>query len=233
LPRHKRLEVLNAIAETGVAPVFYHGDLETVKAVARACVAGGVRVLEFTNRGDFAWEVFAGLEKFCARELPAAVCGAGSVLDPATAALYINSGACFIVGPATNPEVAKLCNRRKVAYVPGCQTVSEVSYAEELGCEVVKVFPAKAAGGPEFVRELLAPMPWSSIMPTGGLDVTRESLEPWFKAGVVAVGMGSKLISSDIIKAHDWEGLTRRCRDLVSLIRELRAPGNGRPGSNT
>ncbi len=222
MPRHKRLDVLNAVAKTGVVPVFYHSDLESVKAIVRACVAGGITVLEFTNRGDFAWEVFGGLEKFCARELPEAVPGAGSVLDPATAALYVNSGANFIVGPVTNPEVARLCNRRKVAYVPGCATPSEVSAAEELGCEVVKVFPAKAAGGPDFVRELLAPMPWSSVMPTGGLDITRESLEPWFKAGVVAVGMGSKLISADIVKARDWDGLTRRCRDLVALIAALR-----------
>jgi 2-dehydro-3-deoxyphosphogluconate aldolase/(4S)-4-hydroxy-2-oxoglutarate aldolase len=216
------LSVLNAIVEAGVAPVFYHGDLETVKAIARACVAGGVRVLEFTNRSDFAWEVFAGLEKFCAQELPAAIPGAGSVLDAPTAALYINCGASFIVGPATNPDVAKLCNRRKVAYIPGCETPSEVSFAEELGCEFVKVFPAKAAGGPDFVREALAPMPWSSVMPTGGLDVTRESLEPWFKAGVVAVGIGSKLISPDLVKARDWDGLTRRCRELTTLIRDIR-----------
>lgn len=222
MPRHKRLDVLNALVGAGVTPVFYHTDLETVKAVARACVAGGVRVLEFTNRGDFAWEVFAGLEKFCARELPEAVVGAGSILDPPTAALYINSGACFIVGPVTNPDVAKLCNRRKVAYIPGCGTASEVSYAEELGCEVVKVFPAQAAGGPDFVRETLAPMPWSSIMPTGGLDMTRASLEPWFKAGVVAVGIGSRLISADVIKARDWDGLTRRCRELTALIEDLR-----------
>ncbi len=223
MPRHKRLDVLNALVQTGVAPVFYHSDLETVKAIARACVAGGVRVLEFTNRGDFAWEVFAGLEKFCAKELPDAIPGAGSVLDAPTAALYIASGANFIVGPVTNPDVARLSNRRKVAYIPGCATPSEVSNAEEMGCEVVKVFPAKAAGGPDFVREVLAPMPWSSIMPTGGLDVTRESLEPWFKAGVVAVGIGSKLISPDLIQARDWDGLTRRCRDVTALIREMRS----------
>jgi 2-dehydro-3-deoxyphosphogluconate aldolase/(4S)-4-hydroxy-2-oxoglutarate aldolase len=220
--RHKRLDVLNDILETGVVPVFYHADLETAQAVARACVAGGVRALEFTNRGDFALEVFAGLEKFCARELPGAIPGVGSVLDAPTAALYINSGANFVVGPVTNPDVAKLCNRRKVAYVPGCETPSEISFAEELGCEIVKVFPAKAAGGPDFVREVLAPMPWTSVMPTGGLDMTRESLEPWFKAGVVAVGMGSKLISADIVKARDWEGLTRRCQELTALIREIR-----------
>lgn len=222
MARHRRLDVLNAIVEIGVVPVFYHPDLETVKSIARACTAGGVRVLEFTNRGDFAWEVFGGLEKFCARELPDAIPGAGSVLDATTAALYVNSGANFIVGPVTNLEVAKLCNRRKTAYIPGCETPSEISFAEELGCEIVKIFPAKAAGGPDFVREVLAPMPWASVMPTGGLDITRESLEPWFKSGVVAVGMGSKLISVDIVNARDWEGLSRRCRELTALIGTLR-----------
>lgn len=222
MSRYKRLDVLNAIVASGVAPVFYHSDLETVTAIARACVAGGVRVLEFTNRGDFAWEVFSGLEKYCAKELPQAIPGAGSVIDPATAALYAASGANFIVGPVTNDEVARLCNRRKLAYIPGCQTGTEVSHAEELGCEIIKVFPSGAAGGPDFVRELLAPMPWTSIMPTGGIDITKESLGPWFKAGVTAVGIGSKLISRDLIMARDWDGLTRRCRELVSTIRECR-----------
>lgn len=223
MSRYKRLEVLNAITAAGVAPVFYHADLETVTSIAKACVAGGIRVLEFTNRGDFAWEVFSGLEKYCARELKEAIPGAGSVIDPATAALYAASGANFIVGPVTNDEVARLCNRRKLAYIPGCQTGTEISHAEELGCEVVKLFPSGAAGGPDFVRELLAPMPWTSIMPTGGIDVTRESLGPWFSAGVVAVGIGSKLIARDLVAARDWDGLSRRCRELVATIRECRA----------
>lgn len=227
MARYRRLDVLNALVATGVAPVFYHADLETAKSIARSCVAGGVRTLEFTNRGDFAWEVFSGLEKFCARELPAAVVGVGSVIEPATAALYINCGASFVVAPALNAEVARMCNRRKVAYIPGCETPTEISQAEELGCEIVKVFPAKAAGGPDFVREVLAPMPWTSIMPTGGLDVTRESLEPWFKAGVCAVGIGSRLISPDLIKARDWDGLTRKCRELAVLIAELKGTKSG------
>ncbi|MEX0761958.1 MAG: bifunctional 4-hydroxy-2-oxoglutarate aldolase/2-dehydro-3-deoxy-phosphogluconate aldolase [Dehalococcoidia bacterium] len=222
MARHRRLDALNAIQEIGVVPVFYNGDLEKAKGIARACVAGGIRVLEFTNRGDFAWEVFAGLEKYCAAELPDAIVGAGSVLDAGTASLYISNGANFIVGPVTNPDVAKVCNRRKVAYFPGCGTATEVSYAEELGCEVVKVFPGSAVGGPGFVRDVLAPMPWSSIMPTGGVDITRESLTPWFDAGVVAVGMGSKLVSSDVVKNNDWATLEQRSREVVALIRDIR-----------
>ena len=223
MARYRRIEVLNAVYETGAVPVFYHGSPETTKQIVAACSAGGLRVLEFTNRGDFAWEVFSELEKHCAAELPEAMLGAGSVLDPATAAAYINSGANFIVGPVTNPDVAKVCNRRKVAYIPGCGTASEVSNAEELGCEIVKVFPGTAAGGPGFVRDILAPMPWSSIMPTGGVDITRESLAAWFEAGVCAVGIGSRLVSRDVVEAGDWATLERRCRDVVNIIKDLRA----------
>jgi 2-dehydro-3-deoxyphosphogluconate aldolase/(4S)-4-hydroxy-2-oxoglutarate aldolase len=222
LPSHTRLDVLNAIHETGIVPVFYSGDIEKAKGIARSCVAGGIRVLEFTNRGDHAWEVFSALHKYCAAELPQAILGAGSVLDAGTASLYMANGASFIVGPVTNPDVAKVCNRRKVAYVPGCGTASEISYAEELGADIVKIFPGTAVGGPQFVREVLAPMPWSSIMPTGGVDITEESLKPWFDAGVVAVGAGSRLISSDILAKSDWPELERRSRAVVGLIKKIR-----------
>lgn len=227
MTRFSRLDVLAAIREIGVVPVFYHPDLETAKSIVRACFEGGASVLEFTNRGDFAWEVFAGVERFCAREVQGAMLGAGSVIDPPTAGLYVNNGASFVVGPSTNPEVAALCNRRKIAYIPGCATATEISNAEALGCEVVKVFPGDAAGGPDFVRAILAPMPWSSIMPTGGVDVTRESLEAWFRAGVFAVGIGSRLVSSEVIKSRDWAGLTRRTRTTVDLIAAIRGAKHG------
>ncbi len=222
MARFRRLQVLNAINEIGVVPVFYNGNLDAVQNIVRACAAGGIRVLEFTNRGDHAWEVFSELEKYCATEVPDAILGAGSVLEPATAAMYINSGANFIVGPVTNPEVARLCNRRKVSYTPGAGTASEVSAAEELGCEIIKVFPGSGAGGPGFVKDLLGPMPWSSIMPTGGVNITRESLAGWFDAGVVAVGMGSKLVSADVIKNRDWDTLEERSRQVVATIQEIR-----------
>ena len=222
MARYTRLQVLTAVNKIGVVPVFYNGDIATAQNIARACVNGGIKVLEFTNRGDHAWEVFSALEKFCAFELPDAILGAGSVLDAGTASMYIASGACFIVGPVTNPDVAKVCNRRKIGYIPGCGTASEISAAEELGVDIVKVFPGSAVGGPGFVKDLLGPMPWSSIMLTGGVDITEESLRPWFESGVSAVGMGSKLVSNDILKDGAWDELETRSRDTVELIKSIR-----------
>ena len=222
LADQSRLDVYSAIADIGAVPVYHTPDVDDAVAIARACVSGGIRVVEFTNRGDHAHEVFAALHKAVASEMPEAILGAGTVLDPATAALYVNSGARLIVGPTTNAEVARLCNRRKVAYIPGCGTASEISYAEELGCEVVKLFPAQASGGPGFVKDLLGPMPWSSIMPTGGIGVERETLREWFDAGVTAVGLGSSLITNDIVNRRAWDELERRCRDVVTAIREVR-----------
>src|SRR5574340_447046 len=152
MARHRRIDVLNTMYAAGLVPVFYHPDLEVVTNVARACLRGGVRLLEFTNRGDLAWEVFRDLEKHCARELPEMITGVGSVVDAATATLYINNGASFVVGPVLNAEVARACNRRKIPYSPGCGTASEISAAEELGCEIVKIFPGAEVGGPSFVK---------------------------------------------------------------------------------
>ncbi len=218
-----RQDVYNAIAQIGAVPVYHASDVGDALAIARACVDGGMRVVEFTNRGDHAHEVFSALHKTIASEVPHAILGAGTVLDPVTAALYVNAGARLIVGPNTNAEVARVCNRRKVAYIPGCGTASEISYAEELGCEVVKLFPARASGGPGFVKDLLGPMPWSSIMPTGGIGVGRDDLQEWFEAGVTAVGLGSSLITSDIVNRRAWDELERRCREAVTAIREVRA----------
>ena len=223
LASQTRLDVYNAIADIGAVPVFHVSDVDDSVAIARACVSGGMRVVEFTNRGDHAHEVFNAMHKAVGSEAPEAILGAGTVLDPATAALYVNSGARLIVGPNTNSEVARLCNRRKVAYIPGCGTASEISYAEELGCEIVKLFPAQASGGPDFVKDLLGPMPWSSIMPTGGIGVGRDALREWFDAGAIAVGLGSSLVTSDIVTRRAWDELERRCRDVVSSIREIRA----------
>lgn len=222
MARFGRLKVLNTMIATGVVPVFYHPEIEVARQVAKACAAGGCPVLEFTNRGDHAWEVFTELERYCAQDVAELILGVGSVVDPGTAALYINCGANFVVGPVLNPETARVCNRRKIPYSPGCGSASEISQAEELGCEIVKVFPGAEVGGPKFVKAIKGPCPWVSIMPTGGVDSTEASLRAWFDAGVACVGMGSSLITKELLQAGDYAGITARVRSTVEIIRGIR-----------
>jgi len=223
MARFLRLDVLNKMVELGLVPVFYHADVEVAKKIVAACSKGGAKVVEFTNRGDQAYVVFTELVRHFAKADPEVILGVGSVSDPGTAALYINSGANFVVGPILNPDVAKVCNRRKIAYSPGCGTASEISYAEELGVEIVKVFPGETVGGPAFVSAVLGPHPWTRIMPTGGVDATRESIEAWFKGGVCCVGIGSKLIVKRMVDAGDLDGIVAKVAQVLAWIREVRA----------
>jgi len=222
MSRFKRLQVLNTFIETGIVPLYYNSDAEIVKKVVKACYDGGARVFEFTNRGDFAHEVFAEVNKWCAKECPEMIMGTGSVCDSATAALYLQLGSNFIVSPSLNPELAKVCNRRKVAWIPGCGTLSEINMAEELGCEIVKIFPGAEVGGPSFVKAIKGPCPWTELMPSGGVTPERDSLEAWFKAGVACVGLGSKLTPKDVIANGDFAFIERKVREALAIVKELK-----------
>jgi len=222
MARFTRIQVATKMAETGMIPVFYHKDAEICKKVLKACYEGGVKVFEFTNRGDFAHEVFAELNKYAAKELPEMILGVGSVVDAGTTSLYIQIGSNFIVSPLLNEDMAKVCNRRKVLWSPGCGSVSEISKAEELGAEIVKIFPASQVGGPKFVEAVKGPMPWSSIMPTSGVDTSEENLAGWFKAGATCVGMGSQLVSKEIIEKGDYQKLTEECKKALDIIKKYK-----------
>jgi 2-dehydro-3-deoxyphosphogluconate aldolase/(4S)-4-hydroxy-2-oxoglutarate aldolase len=221
MARYTRIEVINAMFETGMVPLFYHPDVEVGKKVLKACYDGGARLMEFTSRGDFAHEVFAELNKYALKELPGMMMGVGSVTDAAAASLYMQLGANFVVTASLREDVAMVCNRRKVPYSPGCGSLTEIARAEELGAEIVKLFPGSVYG-PGFVKAIKGPQPWTSIMPTGGVTTDKDNLKGWFGAGVACVGLGSQLISKDIIQNGDFDGLEKNVRETLALIAKIR-----------
>ena len=222
MARFTRIQVAQKMAEQGMLPLFYHPDLEICKKVISACYKGGARLLEFTNRGDYAQEVFGQLNKFCARELPEMILGIGSVNDAGTASLYLQLGTNFVVSAALRKEVAMVCNRRKVLYSPGCGSLTEIGQAEEWGCEIVKLFPASVYS-PKFIKAIKGPQPWTSIMPTGGVSPDYDNLKMWFEAGAYCVGMGSKLMVKDKNGDFDYEGIEALCRSVLRDIQEIKS----------
>ena len=222
MARFMRLEVINTLLGSGLVPLFYNGDVETAVELASACSSGGAKVIEFTNRGELAYPVFTELVRHFAKTDPSVILGVGSILDAPTAALYLASGANYIVGPSFNPEIARLCNRRKVLYMPGCATETEISTAEEYGAEICKIFPGETIGGPAFVKAVMAPCPWHRLMPTGGVDSTEASISAWIKAGAAAVGLGSKLISSQAVKDKDYAGIASKTAQCIAWVRSAR-----------
>jgi 2-dehydro-3-deoxyphosphogluconate aldolase / (4S)-4-hydroxy-2-oxoglutarate aldolase len=221
MARFDRLTVFNTILADGLVPLFYNNSPDAAKKIASALGAGGCRTLEFTNRGDFAIEVFSELAKHCIAANSDLILGVGSVEDAATAALFIAHGANFVVGPHFNEEIARLCNRRKIAYLPGCASVTEIATAEEWGAEIVKVFPGETIGGPAFVKAVLGPRPWSRIMPTGGVD--EGNLREWFNAGVACVGMGSHLIRGEWVKGGNFDAIEAQVRTVLDHISHIRS----------
>jgi 2-dehydro-3-deoxyphosphogluconate aldolase/(4S)-4-hydroxy-2-oxoglutarate aldolase len=221
MAQFSRIEVVQQMKESGMVPLFYHSDSEVAKAVLKACYDGGARLMEFTSRGDFAIEIFTDLIKYALAELPGMILGVGSVTDAAAASQYMLAGANFVVTPVFREDIALVCNRRKVLWSPGCGSLTEIANAEEWGCELVKLFPGSTYG-PSFVKAIKGPQPWTSIMPTGGVSTEEENLRGWFDAGVTCVGMGSKLISKEILANKDYHALETEVRSVLELIRRIR-----------
>lgn len=222
MARFTRIEVVLKMKETGMIPVFYHPDAAVCKEVVKACYEGGVRVFEFTNRGDFATLVFAELNRWTIENCPDMILGTGSVVDEATAAMYIALGANFIVSPLIDEATARICNKRKIPWSPGCGTVTEIGKAHELGAEVVKLFPGAEVGGPGFVKAVRGPMPWASLMPTGGVSPSEENLKAWFEAGVFCVGMGSKLFPGEMLANKNYSYITAKCEEVLGIIKKYK-----------
>ena len=221
MARHTRLEVLTKMKEVGLIPVFYNSDFEIAKNVVTACADGGAKCIEFTNRGDRAINVFTKLAEYRDAERPDIILGVGSICDAPTAAMYIAAGADFVVGPLLDEETAVICNKRKIPYSPGCGSVSEIHKAHSLGVEICKIFPVAQVGGPAFAKAVKGPCPWTELMPTGGVSPTKESLTEWFDAGIACVGMGSKLITKELLAAKDYAGITKKVKETIELIKEI------------
>src|SRR5512136_1675264 len=221
MPRFLKHEVVEKILHIGLLPVFYNDDVKVVKRIVQACADGGAMVVEYTNRGDFAYQIFNEISSWSQKELPDVILGTGTIIEPTTAGLYINSGANFIVGPVFKPDVAKICNRRKVAYIPGCMTPTEISNAEEMGVDIVKVFPGKTVG-PSFIKAVLGPCPWSNLMPSGGVELTQENITDWIKSGASALNIGSNLIKKDLVKVNDYNDIKKLVEQCIIWINEAR-----------
>jgi 2-dehydro-3-deoxyphosphogluconate aldolase/(4S)-4-hydroxy-2-oxoglutarate aldolase len=222
MAQFSRIEVASVMKENGMVPLFYHPDIDLGKNVLKACYDGGSRLMEFTARGDFAFEVFSELNKYAIKQLPGMIMGVGSITDAAAASMFMQMGANFIVTPSLREDIAIACNRRKVLWSPGCGSLAEINKAEEIGCEIIKLFPGSTYG-PGFVKAIRGPQPWTNIMPTGGVSTEESNLKGWFDAGVTCVGMGSQLISKDILANKDYEGLKKRVATTLALIKKLRA----------
>ena len=221
MAQYSRIQVVEQMEVSGMVPLFFHSDIEVAKSILKACYDGGARLMEFTNRGDFAIEVFKELVRYAHQELPGMILGVGSITDAAAASQYMLYGANFVVTPVFRQDIAIVCNRRKVLWSPGCGSLTEIAKAEELGCEVVKLFPG-STHGPDFVKAIKGPQPWTSIMPTGGVSTEASNLKAWFEAGVTCVGMGSKLISKSIIANKDYQKLKEEVAKTIALIQQIR-----------
>lgn len=218
---HKKESILNSLLQQKLLPLFYHDDAQTCISILGALYNAGIRLVEYTNRGPNALVNFGAMKQHAAQNMPGIQLGIGTIKNPEQATRYIDAGADFIVCPTTEPLVGETTHNAGLLWIPGCMTPTEIARAEAAGARLVKIFPGNILG-PSYIsaiRELFAGM---LFMPTGGVEANAENLQSWFSAGVCAVGMGSKLISSQLIADKDFDGMERATKEALKLIGEIR-----------
>jgi 2-dehydro-3-deoxyphosphogluconate aldolase / (4S)-4-hydroxy-2-oxoglutarate aldolase len=215
-----KAHIRKSLNEQGVIPLFTHESIDDALAIVDASYRGGMRVLEFTNRKSNSFEVFSSLIKQRER-FPDLLIGIGTVMDANTTKKFIDAGAGFIISPMLNPEMGKVCAQNNMHWIPGCATITEVATARDLGAEVIKVFPGSVVG-PGFVSAVLSVIADLKLMITGGVEPTETNLTSWFKAGAMAVGLGSQLFTKDILDKKDWNQLQKNVADAIALIQQVK-----------
>lgn len=213
--------IIAAFEQSGIIPVFYHDDENVCLEVLQACYDGGLRVFEFTSRGENARKNFAAMRDRKLAAMPDLYLGIGTIKNAADAAIYAGMGADFIVCPVSDPETAAYCRSENITWIPGCMTPTEISVAEKNGASLVKLFPGNVLG-PGYVKSIKPLFPQLKFMPTGGVEPTQLSMDAWFDAGVVCVGMGSNLLSKPLIESKDWGGLKEKIMQTFAFLSAMK-----------
>jgi len=214
-------QITNVIIEQGILPLYFNPDETVSIEVLRAIYKAGIKAVEYTNRGDAALANFKKMVQVRNNEMPGLLLGVGTIKSLPDAENYIAAGADFMVSPGYVPEVASFANSKNIFYAPGCMTPSEIIAAENAGIKFIKLFPGNLLG-PEFLTTIKEIFPKLLFMPTGGVDVTKENIEGWFKAGVCAVGMGSKLISKKLMEVKDYGAIEKATREVLEVIHAVK-----------
>ncbi len=212
--------IITTITKQGLLPLFYHTDREVSLEVAKALYKAGVRVIEYTNRGEQALANFKYLVEQRDAVMPGMLLGIGTIKTVTHAQTFIAAGADFIICPAVIKEVAEVVHAANMLWVPGCMTATEITIAEQAGATFVKLFPGNLLG-PSFVSAIKELFPGTSFMPTGGVELDRANIKAWFDAGVKAVGMGSKLISKQILETRNYEQITTLTKQVLQTIQSI------------
>lgn len=214
----QRRDVLDIMLAGKLVPVFNHDDADVAKMVIQSCYRAGLRVFEWTNRGNQALKLFDEMLAFTRSDCPGMKLGVGSIMDTETAEVFVSKGAEFLVSPVFDPEIAVYAREAEILYIPGCGSATEIHQAQKYGAQMVKIFPGNVLG-PSFVQAILGPMPWTQMMPTGGVRPDRDNLEAWFQSGVVCVGMGSQLFKKEWLNEQGMQEMERLLAEVLEVIK--------------